>query len=60
MSDKVNDGRVHEGDYAKRQKVGKEQEALSMLKSGMPTAEVSRRTGISIEWLNLKRSRRRF
>ena len=53
-------GRVHEGDYAQRQKSGKEKEALSMLKSGMPVAEVSRRTGVSVEWLGLKRSKRRF
>ena len=60
MLNDVNDGRVHEGDYQKRQKSEKEQEALSMLKSGIAIAEVSRRTGVSVEWLNLKRSRRRF
>ena len=56
----VNDGRVHEGDYAKREKTKKEQAALELLRKGMRPAEVSRRTGVSAEWLSLKRSRRRF
>ena len=60
MSDKVNDGKVHEGDYAKRKKTEAEQAALELLKKGMSPAEVVRRTGVSAEWLNLKRSRRRF
>lgn len=54
------DGMVHQGDYQKRQKTKKEAEALGLLKKGMRPAEVSRRTGVSAEWLNLKRSRRQF
>ena len=60
MPDEVNDGKVHQGDYAKRQKTEKEQTALALLKNGVSPAEIVRRTGVSAEWLNLKRGRRRF
>jgi DNA-binding CsgD family transcriptional regulator len=53
-------GRVKEGDFMKRQKSEKEQAALDMLKKGVSPAEIVQRTGVSREWLNLKRSRRRF
>ena len=60
MPEEVNDGKVHQGDYQKRKKTEKEQAALAMLKKGVSPAEVVRQTGVSAEWLNLKRSRRRF
>ena len=53
------EGRVEQGDYAKRQKAKSEADALALLRRGVRMDEVVRRTGVSRDWLSLKTSKRR-